>query len=288
MRQLDTPCSEKGIGGDKEGIRALTLHTFERSTDLTAGAGVENLDLQAHDASSGCYLSQCPFRLGRARRINQYRDTLSLGQQLAQEFQPLCCQLGREESNAGGVAARPSEVRNEANSHRVLTGQKHDGDRRRCRPGCEYRRYASRSDYGNLTMNKISRQHWQSIKLILGPAVFYRHVLAHDVASLLQALAECPQPFRNRIRRSRVEIPDHRHRRLLRARHERPRCRRAAEQRYELATPHSITSSAVICMINGTVRPRALAVLRLMIRSNLVGCSTGKSAGLAPLRILPI
>ena len=32
----------------------------------------------------------------------------------------------------------------------------------------------------------------------------------------------------------------------------------------------------------GTSRPRALAVLRLITSSNLVGCSTGKSAGLAP------
>src|SRR5947209_1494508 len=37
-----------------------------------------------------------------------------------------------------------------------------------------------------------------------------------------------------------------------------------------------------------TVSPRALAVLRLMTSSNLVGCSTGKSAGLAPLSILSI
>src|SRR5207247_1524047 len=43
-----------------------------------------------------------------------------------------------------------------------------------------------------VTTNKISRQHWQSIKLILGPAVFDRHVLAHDIASLLQALVERP------------------------------------------------------------------------------------------------
>src|SRR5207247_1228747 len=49
---------------------------------------------------------------------------------------------------------------------------------------------------------------------------------------------------------------------------------------------HSITSSAVICMISGTVRPSALAVLRLIARSSLAGCSTGKSAGLVPRRIL--
>src|SRR5437660_7762857 len=36
------------------------------------------------------------------------------------------------------------------------------------------------------------------------------------------------------------------------------------------------------------VSPSSLAVLRLMISSNLVGCSTGKSPGLAPLRIFSL
>src|SRR5262245_50430770 len=47
-------------------------------------------------------------------------------------------------------------------------------------------------------------------------------------------------------------------------------------------TGHSITSSARNSTDCGIVRPRALAVLRLMTSSNLVGCSTGRSAGLAP------
>src|SRR5262249_24430135 len=72
---------------------------------------------------------------------------------------------------------------------------------------------------------------------------------------------------------------------LLRARRERPRGCRTAEQRHELAPPHSITSSARASSVEGTVRPSALAVLRLMISSYLVGACTGKSAGLAPLRM---
>jgi hypothetical protein len=40
-----------------------------------------------------------------------------------------------------------------------------------------------------------------------------------------------------------LQEPNHRHRRLLRTRRERPR-RRAAEKRHELAALHSITSSA--------------------------------------------
>jgi hypothetical protein len=49
---------------------------------------------------------------------------------------------------------------------------------------------------------------------------------------------------------------------------------------------YSITSSARCRSDGGIVRPRVLAVLRLMTSSNLVGCSMGSSPGFAPLRIL--
>ena len=50
--------------------------------------------------------------------------------------------------------------------------------------------------------------------------------------------------------------------------------------------PYSITSSARASRVGGSVRSIALAVLRLRIKSNFVGCSTCRSPGLAPLRIL--
>src|SRR5262249_894847 len=108
---------------------------------------------------------------------------------------------------------------------------------------------ANRCDHGHLTANQISRQCWQPIVLVKCPSVFVQ-------------------------------------RGLLRARRQRPCCR-AAEQRDELAAPHSITSSAVICMISGTVRSSVFAVLRLMASSNFTVCWTGKSAGFSPLRIRP-
>src|SRR5262249_14358185 len=49
---------------------------------------------------------------------------------------------------------------------------------------------------------------------------------------------------------------------------------------------YSITSSASCWSLSGTSRPSVLAVLRLMTSSNLVGCSTGNSAGLAPCMTL--
>src|SRR5262249_39108090 len=71
---------------------------------------------------------------------------------------------------------------------------------------------------------------------------------------------------------------------LLRARRERPR-RRAAEQRHERAALHSITSSARARSVAGTSSPSALAVLRLITNSYLVGACTGRSAGFSPRRV---
>src|SRR5262249_5763542 len=49
---------------------------------------------------------------------------------------------------------------------------------------------------------------------------------------------------------------------------------------------YSITSSARPRIESGIVNPIFLAVLRLMTRSNFVACSTGRSSGFAPLKIL--
>ena len=51
---------------------------------------------------------------------------------------------------------------------------------------------------------------------------------------------------------------------------------------------HSITSSARARRVGEIVSSSARAVLRLMKSSTLVACWTGRSAGLAPARILPV
>src|SRR4029453_14916322 len=50
---------------------------------------------------------------------------------------------------------------------------------------------------------------------------------------------------------------------------------------------HSIPPSARASSVGGTSRPSTLAVLRLITNSYFVGCNTGRSAGLAPLRMRP-
>ena len=57
-------------------------------------------------------------------------------------------------------------------------------------------------------------------------------------------------------------------------------------QRTIKSVSHLITFSARIITIGGIVRPRALAVFKINHQLELVGCSTGKSAGFVPLRIL--
>ena len=49
--------------------------------------------------------------------------------------------------------------------------------------------------------------------------------------------------------------------------------------------PYSTTSSACMRIICGNDSPRFLAIVRLTVRWNRVGCSIGRSAGLAPWRI---
>ena len=49
---------------------------------------------------------------------------------------------------------------------------------------------------------------------------------------------------------------------------------------------HLITLSARTSTFGGIVRPICFAAFRLMMSSNFIGCSTGRSVGLAPFKIL--
>ena len=90
-------------------------------------------------------------------------------------------------------------------------------------------------------------------------------------------------------RRARAQEPDGRQlARLLRARRERPRGRRAAEQRDELAPSHSITSSARDEQRRRHVKAERLRGLEINDQLEFGPCWTGKSAGFSPLRMRPV
>jgi len=132
---------------------------------------------------------------------------------------------------ASDIAAWPCEAGDEANLHRVRADANDD---RNCLCRCFGRESRGGGpqhyDDSHFATDQLGRQPRQSVVLAVRPAVFRRHVLALDVAAFAQAPPECGHTVRERSR-STAEESDHRHRRLLRARRERPRSRRAAERR---------------------------------------------------------
>src|SRR5262249_36373547 len=119
----------------------------------------------------------------------------------------------------------------------------------------------------------------------LRPAIFDRDSATLNPAELPEALRECGRSLAFAQGCALTQKADGRQLpRLLRTRRERPR-RHAAEQRDEAAPFHSSTSSAATSSLAGTVRPSALALLRLITNSYLVGCCTGKSTGFVPRRM---
>ena len=122
----------------------------------------------------------------------------------------------------------------------------------------------------------------------LGRPVFDHEVAALDVTEVTQFLTEglCRVGINARVDRGQVAYSSDLGR-LLSLGGERRGEEPASHSAEECPPTHYwITSSARDKSDGEIVRPRALAVLRLITSSNLVGCSMGRSAGLAPFRIL--
>src|SRR6516164_2329221 len=176
-----------------------------------------------------------------------------------QEPQPLGHEFPEEKIDPGRVAARPSEVRDKTYAHRIFGDAEDDWDHRgrgfgRKRSGAA----AGCGDNGHLAADQVGHHCRQAIVSALQPVVLDRYVLAFDVASIAEAFAERGHiTRRDTIALGGVYECDDRHRRLLRARRERPRCGSTRNQRVELAPVHSITSSASASSLSGIWRPSA-------------------------------
>src|SRR5262249_30880167 len=155
-----------------------------------------------------------------------------LWNQLVQESKTLSLHLADKKVYTCRVAARPVEAGDKPQLDRVVTAGEHDRNCR-CRLfGCQRGPDASRrSDDADLMPNQVADECRQSIVLTLGPAIFDRNVLPLDVSALLQSLMECRECIGGLAGGPTAEKADHGQHRLLRARREWPRGRRAAEQR---------------------------------------------------------
>src|SRR5262249_33153662 len=161
-------------------------------------------------------------------------------------------------------------------------------NRRRRRFGRKCRRRASRcKQESDLEADEISRQRGQLVITTFRPSERNDQIPSLGKCGFAQAAAERCNHARRLAGRAATEESNDRHRSLLRAYRERPRSRRAADERDELAPPHSITSSAVTSRVCGPATPSIRAVEALITNSSLVDGTTGKSAGFAPLRMRP-
>src|SRR5262249_30328979 len=118
----------------------------------------------------------------------------------------------------------------------------HGGDGSGRRTGGKGGRRSLSKDEGYRTANEIGRQCRKSIELAIGPAELDHDVLTLHEADFIQAAAEPSQLACHLLFGHIAETSDHRHRRLLRTRRERP-SRRTAEHCNEVAAPHGLASA---------------------------------------------
>src|SRR6516164_7274129 len=225
---------------------------------------------------------------GRYTKTLKEPHSLYAGRDLLEQLQPFPTDAVFIQHETSSVAARLREAIDEAGADRFGNLDEHDRhgtSRPQQRPrGCTGN---SQDDVGR-KCNQFRRVSANALSIARSPPYVDPQVAAVGPAQLLQSLHERRKAGLS-FRIVRCEWREHADAphpfRLLRPRRERPRDRRAAKQRYELAAFHSITSSARVSMVGAMSRLIAFAVLRLITISNLVGCSTGSSAGFTPLRM---
>src|SRR5712671_17237 len=226
------------------------------------------------------------MRVRRGIRVEDKRHTLHRRCDMFERLQPLAAYGEFETGEAGEIAARAGEVWYEAIANWIGHLHEHNGWGIALAQSRHYGRPGRQDDVRGET-DQFSCLAEQEAGVARRPAVLQAHVAPLHPAQLSQSgLKRLDAHFSFRVARRHCEQRTNHPQpiALLCACAERPAGCRAAEQRDELAPPHhSITSSARCCKNQGTSRPSALAVLRLMTSSNFEGCTTGKSAGFSPL-----
>src|SRR5262245_15316996 len=168
------------------------------------------------------------------------------------------------QAEAGDIAARTRHVGDEALRHRF--GDPDENNRyRRCRTlERHYRRRAASDDHIRLERHQFRDDLAHLLGAAAGPTHVNLYVATVVPAELLEALPEGLQLALTLWIRFQPDVDnrDATHG-LLSARGERPRRRRTAQKRDELAPPHSITSSARKRNAGGTESPMAFAAFRL-------------------------
>src|SRR5262249_53228232 len=231
----------------------------------------------------------CCIALLLRKRVESDSDQGRARERLASDLNTFGGELGLSHENAGHIAAGMCEIRYITLRKRIEIDRE-ERDRltvRNRKRGTQRRLVPDRQEHVNFSRRELA------IVFFVAFDVRCLDIVECEIPAFL--IAEFGHPLEEirvmwGVSRLHTDKADTQHLwLLLRARLERPKKlkrRRAAEQRDELAPSHSITSSASRRNGSGIVRPSAFAVLRFTTSSNLVGCSTGRSAGRVPCKIL--
>jgi hypothetical protein len=152
-------------------------------------AGVHDYDATL-EGTRGCfYLAQRKFGRGVAR-VEEQPHRRGGGNEFADQLEPFSQQLESDDAYAGDVASRTIEARNEAEVHRIATGDEYDRNGR----GRRLSRQRTRGGHGGyhrrLPASQIGSQRRQSIEATLGPPVFNGQVLSFGIAAFAEAETE--------------------------------------------------------------------------------------------------
>src|SRR5262249_35105927 len=160
------------------------------------------------------------------------------GNDLLEQPQLLPAQFRKIKECPRHIAARACKTFDISFGKRIaLQIQRDNGNGARCILGRRARLWSWREKDVHVVPNKIGRKLGQSLRVEVAKAIFDRDIFALDVARFGQTPLERGDQMRDVLSRRGVQKSDHRHRRLLRARCERPCCR-ADTRRQELTPFH--------------------------------------------------
>src|SRR5262245_9394966 len=151
---------------------------------------------------------------------------------------PLLPKLDGEEGHPGYVLCRTTHAGHQAGLHRIAPGRENNRNFGSHRLRGQRRSSAAEGNKDvDIAIDKLGSQHWQLLELIPRPAILNCNVFTFYKSDFVQSLLETRNDMRAWIRRGTVQNADRRQR-LLCTYRKRP-CRRAAEQRDELAPSHA-------------------------------------------------
>ena len=177
------------------------------AVEIGRGPGLDNIENPAVDARKRLHFphARCGIRI---IGVYQQADRNGAGNKLAQQIQALQQQLSADRSHARDVSARTTEAVDETQLDRIGAEPENDRNCRSRRLGGQRRpSRADRDDHGDATLNKVRRQHRQSIVLISRPAPFDRDIPTFNVAGVGQPAKNPGCLHRVPIRRRAAENP---------------------------------------------------------------------------------